>query len=171
MWIFTKWGFFSVTQTTRRADQIQIRARARVHLENLQKAFPILERSPISETPENDYRFRIIVMRWRWEALGQKLTAAIDYSNFKGEVQRAGFARDMLDELHRIWTIMFGFQSRKHPFDPMAGEPKLFREAGDPLIDMEPIGEPQEGDWHIPEVTAEERQRVLDGKPPKPKRK
>jgi hypothetical protein len=42
----------------------------------------------------------------------------------------------MLDELHKIWGIMFDFQRRKHPVDPHAGEPKLFREAGDPLIEL-----------------------------------
>ena len=134
MWIFTKWGFFSVTQTTKRSDEIQIRSRDRSHLEHLKAAFPIIERCPVVETRDADYRFRIIVKRWKWARLGEDLTLSINYSNFKGEVQRAGFVRDMLDELHRIWGIMHSYQHRKNPVDPMADHPKLFREPGDPLI-------------------------------------
>ncbi len=131
MWIFTEWGFFSVTQTPDNKDLIQIRARARNHLESLKQAFPILERSPIIVTPDADYRFRVVCRRWRWEKLAQEIATKITYPNFKGRVMAAGWARDMIDELHRIWDIMWTFQKRKNPADPMKGEPVLFADARD----------------------------------------
>lgn len=129
MWIFTEWGFFSVTQTKDNKDLIQIRARTKGHLENLKKAFPILERSKIIVTPDADYRYRVVCRRWRWQQLSQEMSAQITYSNFKGRVMQAGWARDMIDDLHKIWDIMWYFQKRKHPVDPMAGEPVLFKDA------------------------------------------
>lgn len=149
MWIFTQYGFFSVTQTPDRKDLIQIRARSRKHLENLKKAFPILERSPVVQTPDADYRFRVICKRWRWEKLAQELAAGIDYDNFKGKVMSAGWARDMIGELHDIWHVMHAFQQRLFPkSDKMKGEPvlgawardrtDLFDESEEPGVAPEP---------------------------------
>lgn len=135
MWIFTQYGFFSVTESTRRGDDIQIRARDKSHLENLKDHFTILERSPILTTPDADYRFRIVVKRWRWEKLAAELAADITYSNFKGQCERRGLIRTMIHELHDIWGVMFRYQRKVNPVDPHAGQPKLFRDAGDPLID------------------------------------
>lgn len=135
MWIYTIYGFFSVTQTTLDPEAIQIRARAKNHLLNLKNACKPLAKAKITASDVNDYRFRMIVSRPVWEAVGDQLTRSLDYSNFKGEVQRAGFARDMLDELHRIWSIMFAFQRKHTP-----GPAELF------------------GDWDSP--TADEREEM-----------
>lgn len=132
MWIFTEWGFFSVTQTPDNKDLIQIRARARGHLQNLKKAFPILERSKIVVTPDADYRFRVVCRRWRWEKLATDMATKITYSNFKGRVQAAGWAKDMLGLLHDVWHLCHRFQEKLHPkVKPMRGEPVLFADARD----------------------------------------
>ncbi len=135
MWIFTQYGFFSVTESTRRGDDIQIRARDKSHLQNLKDHFDIVERSPILTTPEADYRFRIVVKRWRWEKLAAELAADIMYSNFKGQCERRGLIRSMIHTLHDVWGLMFAYQRKMNPVDPHAGHPKLFRDAGDPLFD------------------------------------
>ena len=154
MWIFTQYGFFSVTQSTRRADDLQIRARDQQHLQNLKDHFQILDRSPIIETPDADYRFRIVVKRWRWEKLAAELAADITYSNFKGQCERRGLIRQMIHELHDIWGVMFRYQRRMNPVDPMAGQPKLFRDAGDPLIDDPFVNEAAKAAGHTLERDA-----------------
>ena len=132
MWIFTEHGFFSVTQTPDRSDLIQIRARSRKHLENLKRAFAVLERSKIIMTPDADYRFRVVCKRWRWEKLAEDLSKTINYSNFKGRVMSAGWAREMIGQLHDIWGIMHTFQVKLFGrVDPMEGEPVLFFDARD----------------------------------------
>jgi hypothetical protein len=127
MWLFTKHGFFSVTQADR-ADRIQIRARTDRHLRNLQAALPELDRSPIIETPAADYRWRMVVARWRWELVAKHLTDEIDYRNYKSKVGSHGTATDMIGELHEVWGTMHAFQTRKHRPDPLAGHPELFRQ-------------------------------------------
>ncbi len=131
MWIFTQFGFFSVTQTPDRSDLIQIRARSRKHLENLKTNFAILERSPIITTPDADYRFRVVCKRWRWEKLSDELAKTVTYPNFKGKVQAAGWCREMLHQLHEIWGIMNDFQRRQAPQPVDPDQAILFPDARD----------------------------------------
>lgn len=118
MWLFTQHGFFSATQVPERKSLIQIRARTDEHLKALKKEFPIIKRSKIIETPKADYRFRIVLMRWRWEKLAADLTREIDYPNFKGRVAVTPKINEMSRELHDVWHVMNEFQQAKHPFVP-----------------------------------------------------
>lgn len=137
MWIFSKHGFFSVTQSAQRRDLIQIRARAEKDLASLKATYPHLDRSPIIETPEADYQFRIVVQRWKWELIAGKLMADIDYSNFKGKMATLEQQRDKLGMLHDIWHLHHEYQERPRRADRYAGHPELFRPHGDYLIDPE----------------------------------
>lgn len=137
MWIFSKYGFFSVTQHAKRRDNIQIRARTEQDLIDLKQAFPMLDRSPIIETKDADYQWRLVIARWKWEAVAAKLTADIDYGNFKGKMATIPTQRNKMDLLHAVWHLHHDYQRRRHPRDPHAGQPRLFREAGDPLIDLD----------------------------------
>lgn len=136
MWIFTKHGFFSVTQSTLRKDDMMIRARVREHLEDLKANHKTLARSKIIRTTDSDYRFRLIVKRWRWELVGKALIEGIDYSNFKGKCAQVPHLRRFgwLNALHDIWSIHFGVQRKADPIDPFAGEPKLI---DDPIDEWE----------------------------------
>lgn len=135
MWLFTKYGFFSVTQHTKRRDNIQIRARTDQDLRDLKDAFPPLDRCPIIETPDADYRWRLIVQRWKWEIVGAHLVADIDYGNFKGKIATIPTQREKGPMLHDIWDVHHRYQQRKHRPDPFAGHPELFRPHGDHLFD------------------------------------
>lgn len=126
MWIFSKYGFFSVTQNAQRKDLIQIRARAEQDLIDLKEAFPQLERNPIIETPQADYRWRIVCQRWKWNLIGASLTADIDYGNFKGKIATIPTQREKGPMLHDIWSIHHAYQQRKSRPDPYAGHPELF---------------------------------------------
>ncbi len=142
MWLFTKHGFFSVTQSTQRRDLIQIRARAEKDLASLKAAYPHLDRSPIIETPQADYRWRLVVQRWKWETVAAKLTSDIDYSNFKGKIATIENQRDKCGMLHDIWSLHNEYQERHHRPDPHAGHPELFRPHGDHLMDLDSLEEP-----------------------------
>ena len=127
MWIFCKQGFFSVTQHPARKDNVQIRARTNTDLEELREAFPELARCEIVETPEADYRWRIVRARWKWELVGAKLTADIDYSNFKGKMAQIPTQRHKGGLLHDVWHLHHDYQNQRHPVDPLAGVPDFFR--------------------------------------------
>ncbi|MFM8791538.1 MAG: hypothetical protein ACKOFX_03505 [Solirubrobacterales bacterium] len=71
MWLFTQYGFYSVVCARdlqgdpARVDPntLMVRARCRRHLESLQKRFPQLAELAIDDTPNLDYRFRIVVAK------------------------------------------------------------------------------------------------------------
>lgn len=92
MWIFTTIGFFSVVAHHDDPDTILIRARVRGDLDALRREhLPDIE---ILESAGSDYRFRALVPRDEWEHAAQRLTAAIDYPNFKDAVaERQGHDR------------------------------------------------------------------------------
>lgn len=137
MWIFSRYGFFSVTQHPDRKDNVQIRARTDRDLQALKDACPTLSRCPIHRSDDADYRFRMVVQRWRWELVAEHLAESIDYSNFKGKIHQIPEQRHKLDILHRIWSIMHAYQCERHDDREQQdlGQSRLFREAGDPLLD------------------------------------
>ncbi len=150
MWIFSKYGFFSVTQHAKRRDNIQVRARTKTDLEALKLAFPPLDRSPIIETPQADYRWRLIVQRWKWEIVGAHLVADIDYGNFKGKMATIPEQLDKLPMLHDIWNLHHRYQERKSRPDPFAGHPELFNPHDGHLFDEDEMAgaSDHDVDWH-----------------------
>jgi hypothetical protein len=118
MWIFTRYGFFSAV-CARQADgrhgrpvdpdRIMVRARVRIHLEQLQARFPaLIGELAITESRDTDYAFRLIVAKGMWSELLGALGAEIDYDNFKSEVAahqgRAGAKYE--HALHEVWSVM-----------------------------------------------------------------
>jgi hypothetical protein len=158
MWLFTKHGFFSVTQNLQRQDLIQIRARAEKDLLALKAAFPALDRCPVIETPDADYRWRLVIARWKWDLVGAALMADIDYCNFKGKIATIPGQRDKSNMLHDIWTLHHRYQESRHRPDPHAGHPELFRPHGDALMDLSSLEEGGMDDDH-PEDLPEFLQR------------
>lgn len=148
MWIFSKHGFFSVTQSAQRRDLIQIRARAEKDLASLKAAYPHLDRSPIIETPQADYRFRIVLQRWKWELVAGKLMADIDYSNFKGKMATIPQQRDKIGMLHDIWHLHHEYQEAPRRADRFRDHPELFRPHGEYLLDPEQFSD---GEGSAPE--------------------
>ena len=124
MWLFTTHGFYSVTTAGRR--KVQIRARVRDHLERLKSAFRKQLRGPIIETPDADYRYRIIAGRDAWQKVASQLADEIDYPNFKNAVFNE-FGQDNYETaLHRVWAIMHGLQPRR-PLPPEShGRPESY---------------------------------------------
>lgn len=114
MWLFSKIGFFSAVacqnkDKTPDFSRICVRARVRQHLENLVKLYD--HNYEILETPDRDYRYRIITTAKEWEGLVSVITSRIDYTNFKDSVATTG---DISYEtsLHNVWDVMYGLQNQ-----------------------------------------------------------
>jgi hypothetical protein len=107
MWIFTRYGFFSISCPEWCKNELQVRARARKHLAALQERFQYLRSFEIRETPDADYRYRILVPKQMWSETVAILAQEQIWSNFKNEANR--FQHDPLydDVLHKIWSIMY----------------------------------------------------------------
>jgi hypothetical protein len=119
MWLFTRYGFFSVSV---QQGKTFVRARHASHLSNLMKRFEKMfvpftsVPTAIIATPEADYHFRIIVPRKVWNKIAFELAAEQEWSNFKKEAEEFLKPQELLENdmylgaLHRVWDVMFDFQ-------------------------------------------------------------
>lgn len=117
MWIFTTYGFFSFTQSTFEPGKIQIRARDDRDLEDLKKRHK-LRRTPIVETDNSDYRWRILVTPATAAKIMAAEVEAIDYSNFKNATTERMHGRPLMT----VWDTMMRVQRQREaalrPPDP-----------------------------------------------------
>ena len=107
MWLFVRYGFFSISIFD---GKFTVRARMKKHLEALQTRFPGLTQYPIETHPDRDYRYRIYVPRPTWETVMDELVREQEWSNFKQEVARFGGYDAYEDALHKVWKTMFRVQ-------------------------------------------------------------
>jgi len=123
MWLFTRYGFFSVVnarspQHRTDPDTLMVRARRIAHLRNLQTRFPSLAAYAVATTPDHDYRYRIVLPKSTWlpvlEALGEEQR----WSNFKSETSRhlGPAGADYVHALHRVWSVMAELQQGEPRF-------------------------------------------------------
>lgn len=118
MWLFTKYGFFSVV-CARQGDgghgrpidrgRFMVRARLRSHLDALKERFDgLLGHCDVCEFVGTDYAYRLFVDKATWAEVLGALNDEIDYDNFKAEVARhegrSGSAYE--SALHRVWSAM-----------------------------------------------------------------
>jgi hypothetical protein len=116
MWLFTKYGFYSVV-CARQGDgrhgepadpnRLMIRARVRQHLEALKDRFPhLLNACEIKEFAGTDYAFRVFLDKAAWSRLLVKLNEEMDYDNFKSEVAHFQGRNSYEHSLHEVWSVM-----------------------------------------------------------------
>ncbi len=116
MWIFTKYGFYSIVCAKRDGEggpsKIMIRARMRRHLENLADRFPALKDAEIKTTTDTDYRYRLFLKKETWAGVLFELAQEQDYSNFKDEAarNRDAVGSRYVDALHEVWSVMYPLQ-------------------------------------------------------------
>lgn len=112
MWIFTRYGFFSIACAKGSDYLLMIRTRNRQHLEILQAAFEdLIGKHQIVEHSHTDYPYRIFVIKPDWEKVMLRLIQEQTWSNFKDEVQR--YSTDdgeYLHSLHNVWQEMLNYQ-------------------------------------------------------------
>lgn len=124
MWLFTKYGFFSVV-CARQGDgaygnlvdtgRMMVRARASEHLENLKAKFPDeLGNCTIILTKDTDYACRLFVDKSAWISVAAALAEETDYDNFKSAVSRhlGPKGTEYGNRLHEVWDVMMKLQKR-----------------------------------------------------------
>jgi hypothetical protein len=92
-----------------------VRARVRNHLERLQGRFTAQAGCSIRETPDTDYRYRIVVSKAYWREVVAQMVEELSYANFKDEAARSlGFGgRDYIHALHDVWSRLYDLQEEK----------------------------------------------------------
>lgn len=117
MWIFTRYGFFSIA-CARTPDGaidpglMMIRARRKSHLAQLQSRFAELLTAEIIKTQSTDYRYRIVVPKSNWIAAIAELAEEQAWSNFKSETTRyqGAAGANYVHALHDVWAVMYRLQ-------------------------------------------------------------
>lgn len=107
MWIFSKYGFYSVV--TGDKNTLQFRARNKEHLLNLKDRFA-LKPFKIKTTKQADYRYRIVLPKKEGQWLIEQLGKDIDYPNFKDEAKLHLGEGEYITVLHCVWNMMYNYQ-------------------------------------------------------------
>lgn len=117
MWIFTKYGFFSIACANGPNKELDtavlmIRARSRSHLSALKERFPTLVTGPILSSPMNDYKYRVIISKENWVQALTDLAEEQTWANFKDETAhyQGKQGRGYLSALHDVWAVMLRLQ-------------------------------------------------------------
>jgi hypothetical protein len=114
MWLFTKYGFFSVVCARKASGRgpvdpalVMVRSRDRRHLEALLVRFPeLLGGLTVREGVGTDYRFRLLIKKGDWAEVLSSLGEELDFDNFKEEAERVHGPRSTyVDLLHRVWGL------------------------------------------------------------------
>lgn len=115
MWLFTKFGFYSVVKAehTRKKGLFQIRARHDADLMNLKNEVNILAKKKIHRYPDADYRYRIFVWGSELSEVFVTLQDKLDYSNFKNEVVATPNQKEKYGYYTKVWGVMYGYQRAK----------------------------------------------------------
>lgn len=109
MWLFTKYGYFSVVRTS--PNEYHVRARVKKDLENLCDAINLVKK--ISASKDADYRYCIVVGGEVYRTITQLLTQSVDYDNCKAKIAMTEDQREKLKAYHQIWETMRDLQDRK----------------------------------------------------------
>ena len=113
MWIFTKYGFYSIACANKPdgsldTETVMVRARRIAHLRTLQKRFAALAHGEILTWPNRDYRYRLILPKASWVAIIGELAQEQEWSNFKNEAAKyqGTSGKDYVRALHDVWSVM-----------------------------------------------------------------
>lgn len=103
MWVFFDGGFVSIVQF-KGTDELLVRARVRTDLETFVKLTGhAMASKAITETPNNDYRFRMRIARVAVGRALAKIATAINYPNFKDQVKETQ-GQDRANIYHDVWA-------------------------------------------------------------------
>src|ERR1035437_4329963 len=97
MWIFTKYGFYSIVQDEKDKNIYKVRARKKADLQELRNNVAEISESPIHKDLNADYWFRIFINQQQLKAILIHLANSLDYSNFKDSIFRNESQKDKLD--------------------------------------------------------------------------
>lgn len=111
MWLFTRFGFFSVVCNVHDDKQLIVRGRSLDDMRSLIDRYgDTLRRvhADIKTTPDADYRYRLFVQKPNWASVAAQIVGDIDYNNFKDEVHKVSHER--AEAYMDVWSTMYGVQ-------------------------------------------------------------
>jgi acetyl-CoA carboxylase beta subunit len=111
MWLFTKYGFYSIVQDEKDKSIFKVRARKKADLQELQSNVPEVSDCSIHQDLKADYRFRIFINSNQFQSLMLHLSNSLDYNNFKDSIYRNESQKDKLDCYHQVWDVMYEYQT------------------------------------------------------------
>jgi hypothetical protein len=123
MWIFTRYGFFSIARANKAGsedidpDLVMVRSRLKEHLLRLQNRFKDtnIGKLTIGSSEHTDYRCRIVMPKSEWSAALSEMAMEQTWRNFKSEAglfQRVHkLSERYVEALHDIWTVMYRLQA------------------------------------------------------------
>lgn len=107
MWIFTSDSFVSIVEHRADAGKLIVRGRFAGDAARFLGVSQRLEH----ETPDADYRFRIVAKRATVEAALVRQVRRVRYDNFKNSMRDAWRKSIAM----HVWSILFGEQEKRHP--------------------------------------------------------
>jgi len=111
MWLFTPDSFISLVQ--HRGEPGRLLARARFP-GDLGRVFPN-HAQYVEETPDADYRYRLVVAREEVAHAVATAARGIDYTNFKDEASaRPAGHFHRIKALHQVWSALLNAQAGQH---------------------------------------------------------
>jgi hypothetical protein len=122
MWIFTRYGFFSIACANKNGNGdidpnvVMVRARLKEHLLKLQERFKeaSFAKLPIESSSHTDYRYRLLMPKTEWVSALSEMAAEQTWRNFKNEAglfeRTHNLSKRYVDALHDIWSVMHRLQ-------------------------------------------------------------
>lgn len=105
MWIFTRYGFYSISM---KGESAFFRGRKKRHLEALKDRFDLP--GDIIANGGTDYQWRIVVDKQRAASIVSDLVLEQTWDNFKNEVASYSNDRTYTWSLHEVWSTMCGIE-------------------------------------------------------------
>ena len=115
MWIFLNNGYFSIVENSNNPTQLIVRARFKHDLEST-----FGEHGEISETPEKNYRFRMILDRSVVSEILKQKIEEIDYGSFRNSINPSDQGR--IEAYSKVWKDTYYFQEKF-----LNAEPKIIQ--------------------------------------------
>lgn len=111
MWLFTKYGFYSIVQDEKDKNIFKVRARKKGDLQELKSNLKDVSDCSIHQDLKADYRFRIFINSKQFQSLMIHFTNSLDYTDFKNSIYENKSQKDKLDSYHKVWDVMYEYQS------------------------------------------------------------
>lgn len=109
MWIFTKYGYFSIVKDQRNSEHYQIRSRTLNDIKNVVKLLELTDKYIIT-TSNADYLYRIVIDKSDYKSFMDQITESVNYTNFKDMTHNTLDQIDKSELLLEIWCIMKEYQ-------------------------------------------------------------
>jgi hypothetical protein len=114
MWIFSRYGHYSIVQNLVDPTRFKVRSRKIEDLEILKRAVPLLRNTPITEDRRADYRYRLFITQEQFIDVMLRLGESVDYTSFKDAIYQDPQQKDRLNSYHKVWETMYDYQQMTH---------------------------------------------------------